>query len=150
MFFTKKGRITIPRLVYDEIVSHAKDSYPNECCGVLVGNTLGSRKVFFAERATNINEERSADRYILDPKELNIIDKTARAANLDIIGFYHSHPDHTDRPSEFDRKEGQPGYSYMIVSVLEGTDVAARCWIFDEEGQPFKEELMNISQPAGS
>jgi proteasome lid subunit RPN8/RPN11 len=145
MFFTKKGRITVPRRVYNEIVSHAKDSYPNECCGVLIGNTLGSRKVFSSERATNINEERARDRYILDPMELNIIDKTARASNLDIIGFYHSHPDHTDRPSEFDRKEGQPGYTYMIVSVLEGTDVAVRCWIFDEEGDPFKEEIINMA-----
>jgi proteasome lid subunit RPN8/RPN11 len=145
MFFTKKGRITVPRRVYDEIVSHAKDSYPNECCGVLIGNTLGSKKVFSSERATNLNEERASDRYILDPKEINIIDKGARAANLDIIGFYHSHPDHTDRPSEFDRKEGQPGYSYMIVSVLEGTDVAVRCWMFNEEKEPFVEEIINLS-----
>lgn len=145
MFFTKKGRITVPRRVYDEIVSHAKESYPNECCGVLIGNTLGSRKVFSSERATNINEERASDRYILDPKELNIIDKGARAACLDIIGFYHSHPDHTDRPSEFDRKEGQPGYTYMIVSVLEGTDIAVRCWMFNKENEPFREEIINLT-----
>ncbi len=144
MFFTKKGRITVLRSVYDEIVSHAKDSYPNECCGVLIGNTLGSKKVLSSERATNINEERANDRYILDPKELNIIDKVARAASLDIIGFYHSHPDHTDRPSEFDRKEGQPGYSYMIVSVLEGTDVAVRCWRFSDEDEPFREEIISL------
>lgn len=144
MFFTRKGKITIPRIVYDEIVSHAKDSYPNECCGVLIGNTLGSRKIFSSERATNINEERASDRYILDPKELNIIDRQARAASLDIIGFYHSHPDHTDRPSEFDRKEGQPGYSYMIVSVLEGTDVAVRCWTFNKENEPFMEEIISL------
>lgn len=145
MFFTKKGRITVPRRVYDEIVSHAKESYPDECCGVLIGNTLGSRKVFSSERATNINEERASDRYILDPKELNIIDKGARAACLDIIGFYHSHPDHTDRPSEFDRKEGQPGYTYMIVSVLEGTDIAVRCWMFNKDNEPFREEIINLT-----
>ncbi len=142
MFFTRKGRIEVPRQVYDEIVAHAKETYPHECCGVLIGNTLGARKVFNVERATNLNKERAADRYILDPKELNIIDKVARASSLEIIGFYHSHPDHTDRPSKYDREQGQAGYSYLIVSVMEGTDIAVRSWLFLEDGEPFIEEKL--------
>ena len=145
MFFTKKGRIEIPSHVYAEIVAHAKEAYPHECCGVLVGNTLGAKKVFNAERTTNLNKERAADRYILDPMEMNIIDKQARASSLQIIGFYHSHPDHTDRPSKFDRENGQPDYSYLIVSVLEGTDIAVRCWMFSEENEPFVEEKVVLT-----
>ena len=104
--------------------------------------TLGSRKVFNVERATNLNKERAADRYILDPKELNIIDKVARASSLEIIGFYHSHPDHTDRPSKYDREHGQAGYSYLIVSVMEGTDIAVRSWLFLEDDERFIEEKL--------
>ena len=145
MFFTRKGRIEIPNRVHEEIVAHAKEAYPHECCGVLVGNMLGAKKVFNVERATNLNKERAADRYILDPMELNLIDKVARASSLEIIGFYHSHPDHTDRPSKFDRENGQPDYSYLIVSVLEGTDVAVRCWMFSEENEPFIEEKVVLT-----
>jgi proteasome lid subunit RPN8/RPN11 len=150
MFLTRKGRIEIPRHVYDEIVAHAKETYPHECCGVLVGNTLGAKKVFHIERTTNLNKERAADRYILDPNELNIIDRLARASSLEILGFYHSHPDHTDRPSKYDREHGQPEYSYLIVSVMEGTDIAIRCWIFSKEDDPFMEEKIVITNPRPS
>ena len=145
MFFTRKGRIEVPQQVHDEIVAHAKETYPHECCGVLIGNTLGAKKVFNVERASNLNTERAADRYILDPKELNIIDKQARAASLEIIGFYHSHPDHTDRPSKYDREHGQADYSYLIVSVMEGTDIAVRCWMFSNEKEPFIEEKIVLT-----
>ena len=115
-----KNCLHIPRQVYDEVLAHAEQSYPHECCGVLVGSALKDRRVFAAHTATNVNVERATDRYIIDPMEINIIDRQARAEGLDILGFYHSHPDHPDRPSEFDREWGQPGYSYVIISVKNG------------------------------
>jgi proteasome lid subunit RPN8/RPN11 len=142
--FLKKGSIRIPTNVYKEIMDHARDSYPEECCGYLLGNDLKTRKVFYVERGTNKNTERARDRYIIDPKEMNMVDKQARVQALDIIGFYHSHPDHPDRPSEFDREMGQPGYSYLIVSVKDGKETSARSWIFEEEGEPFKEEAVKV------
>ena len=96
-------------------------------------------------RATYLIKESAAVRYILDPKVLNIIDKVARASSLEIIGFYHSHPDHTDRPSKYDREHGQADYSYLIVSVMEGTDIAVRCWMFSEENEPFIEEKVVLT-----
>lgn len=145
MFFgIGKSVITIPRSVYDEIIAHSKEAYPHECCGVVVGGTLKGKRIFESHRAANTNTERANDRYLIDPKELNFIDKVARTQGMDILGFYHSHPDHPDKPSATDREWGQAGYSYIIVSVKKGTDVSARCWTFDEDSEPFNEEKLEI------
>ena len=107
---------------------------------------MRERKVFYVERSTNINKDRARDRYIIDPREINLADKQARSQSLDIMGFYHSHPDHPDSPSEFDREMGQSGYSYVIVSVNGKGEVSVKSWIFKEEGEPFKEEGIKVGQ----
>lgn len=145
--FGSKSTITIPRGVYEEIINHAKESYPNECCGVIVGGSMKGRKIFDSQRATNTNTERANDRYIIDPRELNLIDKIARTQGMDIMGFYHSHPDHPDKPSATDREWGQPGYSYIIISVKGGTEVSVRSWIFNDDNEEFKEEKLEIVEP---
>ncbi|MBI5888208.1 MAG: M67 family metallopeptidase [Deltaproteobacteria bacterium] len=144
-FFGRKSTVNVPKRVYDQIIGHAKEAYPHECCGVLVGNSMGDRKIFESHRANNINTERANDRYVIDPKEINIIDKVARSEGLDIMGFYHSHPDHPDRPSQFDRDMGQPQYSYIIVSVHKGTETSVKSWMFTEDKEPFKEEAIKIT-----
>lgn len=140
-----KATIHIPRPVYDEIIQHAKDSYPEECCGFLVGKSMGDKKVWSVERGTNANTERARDRYVIDPREFLMTDKIARTQGLDILGFYHSHPDHPDRPSEFDREHGQPDYSYVIVAVDGGGKVSAKSWIFSKEDEPFREEKIKLT-----
>lgn len=142
-FFSKKGEIKFPKGIYDEILNHAKDEYPNECCGVLVGNPDG-KIVFESHRVRNVNTERAKDRYIIDPREINLIDRGARAQSLDIIGFYHSHPDHPDKPSQFDRDMGQPEYSYVIISINNGKDISVKSWSFLKENEPFKEETIKV------
>lgn len=144
LFGLGKSVINIPKHIYEEIINHSKDSYPHECCGVLLGGMLKGKKVFESHRAKNANTERANDRYIIDPKELHLIDRMARNQGMDIIGFYHSHPDHPDKPSPTDREWGQAGYSYIIVSVNKGTEVSARSWIFEEENEPFKEEKIKV------
>ncbi len=137
---SRKSQVKVARAAYQQIVEHAKDAYPSECCGVLVGHVMGGRKVLNVERMANTNTERAHDRYVIDPHELNLIDKVARSQGCEVIGFYHSHPDHPDRPSEFDRERGQLDYSYVIVSVQDGTEVSVKSWIFTKEGAPFSEE----------
>lgn len=141
--FGKRNAINIPRITHDEVIQHAKDEYPNECCGVLVGNPT-IKRVFTSYRVANLNKERSKDRYIIDSREINLIDRQARAESLDIIGFYHSHPDHPDRPSEYDREMGQAGYSYVIISVNNGKDISMKSWSFKDDGDPFKEEGIKL------
>lgn len=139
-----KSTINLPKNVYEEIMDHAREAYPHECCGFLVGKAMGDKRVWQVERGTNLNTERANDRYVIDPKEFNLVDKVARTQGLDILGFYHSHPDHPDRPSEFDREEGQPGYSYIIISVKKGDTVSAKSWIFEKPDEPFKEERIKV------
>ncbi len=142
--FRRKSKLKVPKDVYDVIIEHAKEEYPHECCGVLVGNAMMGRKIFYVEKCTNLNKERAHDRYLMDPREINLADKGARSQSLEILGFYHSHPDHPDRPSEYDREMAQPGYSYIIVSVKNGKDVSMKSWTFEEEDEPFSEEALEL------
>jgi proteasome lid subunit RPN8/RPN11 len=140
--------IQISRAVYDGIISDAKKSYPHECCGLLVGrcgDEYGTEKTVVRARTTeNTNKERARDRYEIDPGDFNRIDREARSEGLDILGFYHSHPDHPDRPSEFDRERGQPGYSYMIVSVTGRGKISVKSWLLTEQDEPFVEEDIKL------
>ncbi|MBI5454867.1 MAG: M67 family metallopeptidase [Deltaproteobacteria bacterium] len=141
-----KGTIKISQAIYDQIVQHAKDSYPDECCGILIGSTMRARCVLYIHQTVNTNRERSKDRYIIDPREIYLMDKEAKAQGAEIVGFYHSHPDHPDKPSATDREWGQAGYSYMIASVNGGKDVSVRSWIFHDENDPFKEEKIKLTE----
>lgn len=145
-FFSKRAPVIIPRYIYEEMIAHAKDEYPRECCGVLVGNPMG-KIVFEAHRAANMNRGETNDRYVIDPKETNLIKRSAMTQSLDIIGFYHSHPDHPDNPSQYDRETGQSGYSYVIISINKGTDISVKSWSFSNENEPFKEEGVKIRDP---
>jgi proteasome lid subunit RPN8/RPN11 len=142
--------IHISRHVYNEILSHAKETYPEECCGVLVGKYGGEngseRTVVKSYRTENINKERAQDRYGIDPGDFNRIDREARGEGLDILGFYHSHPDHPDSPSVFDRERGQADYSYLIVAVNGAGQISVKSWILEleKEAEPFSEEEIEL------
>ncbi|MCA8916395.1 MAG: M67 family metallopeptidase [Planctomycetes bacterium] len=115
--------LTITPEIRAHIEAHAVETYPHECCGVIVGPStkLGTGRVGTAAyRTGNLNTERAHDRFTLDPKDYMRVDKQARAAGLDIIGIYHSHPDHPAQPSETDRAAAWEGYSYVIVAVNKG------------------------------
>ncbi|HHL40163.1 MAG TPA: M67 family peptidase [Deltaproteobacteria bacterium] len=137
--------LRMTRELYDELTAHARTAYPRECCGVLVGTASEVKVVERVVRTENRNTERAGDRYEISPADLNRIDKEARAEGLDVLGFYHSHPDHADRPSRFDRERGQPWYSYLIVSVRGGRVESARSWCFEEPDEPFAEEALEIA-----
>jgi proteasome lid subunit RPN8/RPN11 len=145
LFGFGKTAVHISRSVHEEILAHAKEAYPNECCGVLVGaNYGGERKIFESHRATNVNTDRAHDRYIIDPREFNLIDKMARSQSMDVMGFYHSHPDHPDKPSETDREWGQTGYSYIIIAVKGGKETSMRSWMIEDDTAPFTEEKIKV------
>ncbi len=130
------------------MTAHVKGGYPDECCGALLGKAAkdesGEKSVTKARALTNINEERSADRYEIDPLELLKVEKDASKKGLAVVGFYHSHPDHPDEPSEFDRDRAWPDYSYVIIAVENGEKIKTRSWMFTEMEAPFTEEELNI------
>ena len=120
---------------------HAAASYPDECCCVLIGRSLGDATV--VERLLSVDNERNEsrhNRYLINPETVLAAHKEARALGLDVVGYYHSHPDHPARPSEFDREHAWPGVSYLIVSVEKGSVADARSWRLADDREKFDEE----------
>jgi proteasome lid subunit RPN8/RPN11 len=107
---------------YDEIRRHGEETYPHECCGVLLG-VIGddTRQVRATVRCGNTRIDSPQNRYNIDPRELVRVQREARERDLDIVGFYHSHPDHPARWSPTDFQEAHwIGCSYVITSVEHG------------------------------
>ncbi len=127
----------------DKMNKHLKARYPNEGCGLLLGEIKNNQK-FVKEiiETKNINKKRAIDRFEIDPKEYKKIDDYAGKKSLNIIGVYHSHPDHPPRPSKTDLGIAQPILSYFIVSIYEGCVMAVRSYKLSEDEKEFKEELI--------
>ena len=114
--------LKLSQAVYDEIRRHGEETYPNECCGALLGTVEGDTRIVSASaRCRNLRTDSAADRYEIDPVEMVRIQRDARPRGLDIVGFYHSHPDHPARWSPTDLEQAfWLGCSYVITSVEKG------------------------------
>ena len=115
--------LKIDRADYDSLRRHGEESYPHECCGVLLGRFEddGSRVVTSTARCANTRTDSPENRYNIDPRELVRIQREGRERGEDIVGFYHSHPDHPPQWSPTDRAEAHwLGCSYVITSVEKG------------------------------
>jgi proteasome lid subunit RPN8/RPN11 len=126
------------------MVAHAESTYPNECCGVMLGKIVGdSKSVTIATRLENVSAGSQAARYELRPEDLLNADKEARRLNLDLIGIYHSHPDCDAYFSETDLKNSCPWYSFVVLSVKNGKFNHANSWLPNaEQSESEKEELI--------
>lgn len=129
----------------------AEQGYPHEACGLLLGRLEGgARRVVEARPAGNLNKERAADRYDLDPADYRRIDEDARRRGLSVLGVYHSHPDHPSAPSETDRARAAEvwgpfeSWSYVILEVAKGQVASWRSWVLKDEA--FGEEEVRVSQ----
>lgn len=137
------------------IEKHAAATYPEECCGVLVGRRLGEAEGCVVERLLAVDNQRAdsrGNRFLIAPETVLAAEKEARRAGSSIVGYYHSHPDHPARPSGFDREHAWPGLSYVIVSVEEGEPADLRSWRLADERDRFAEEELSeeIPVPAGA
>ena len=114
--------LKLRQLIYDEIRRHGEETYPYECCGALLGRVEGdTRMVSATVRCRNTRADSASDRYEIDPAEAVRIQRDARTRGLDIIGFYHSHPDHPAYWSPTDLAEAYwLGCSYVITSIENG------------------------------
>ena len=122
-----------------ELRSHCEKDYPHEACGLLLGTSAGARReVRQVFPALNLNRERPNDRFELCPSSFMAADEAARSAGLDIVGVYHSHPDHPSRPSATDLAHAQAGWSYLILSVrgdgTSGKMAAQHSWVLVDRG----------------
>lgn len=126
------------------MVAHARETYPNECCGAMLGATGDDGKVVReAIRLQNAFEGPQAARYELRPQDLLAADKAARDRKLELIGIYHSHPDCDAYFSQTDLKNSCPWYSFVVLSIQKGEFHHANSWLPNfEQTKAAKEELI--------
>ena len=125
----------------DHIHEHAKDSYPEECAGALVGMNLDGMKIVVdVWRAENTHEEERSRRFLIEPLEIKEFEERAAEREMEVLGFYHSHPGHPAEPSDYDREHAWPVYSYVIASVAEGGVNEMRSWVLRDDRSGYEEE----------
>jgi proteasome lid subunit RPN8/RPN11 len=144
------SRLVLPAAAHSAIARHAEGAYPEEACGILVGRFAeapdGGRSGARVERALpaeNVHSDRRR-RYAIAPEALLAAQRRAREEGCELVGYYHSHPDHPPRPSATDRSDAWPGVSYLIVAVAAGRAGEARSWRWDAEAGRFVEEAVEV------
>jgi len=121
-------------------------AYPNECCGVLIGevDNEGIKTVKSTLTIDNAREDgEQYHRFLITPEDMMKAEQTARSMKLDVIGFYHSHPDHPSKPSGYDKDHALPFYSYVIVSVDKGKAQIFTSWELTDDRSDFVQEKVN-------
>jgi proteasome lid subunit RPN8/RPN11 len=141
--------LQLTRLVFDEIRLHGEQTYPHECCGVMLGVVDGDRREVRATvRCGNTRTDSAHNRYHIDPRELVRAQRQGREAGLDIVGFYHSHPDHPAQWSKTDLEEAHwIGCSYVITAVEKGKAAATNSFALagtTEEDKHFVDEAVEL------
>ena len=132
-----------------EIRRHGESDYPHECCGLLIGQLeAGGRKVVDEVLPISNSREEAAkrNRFLITPDDLMRGEKVARSRGRDVVGFYHSHPDHPAVPSQFDLEHAWPVYSYVIVSVRSGRSEDLLSWELRSDRSRFDAEDLSKGQ----
>jgi len=137
--------IVLPEILAEDLRAHACETYPDECCGLLIGKKGENVQVCRIQRTKNLNKLRAHDRYELDPAEHLAADRLARDLGETIVGFYHTHPDKPARPSQEDLACAFPIYSYVILSVKAGKPTDMTSWVLDEDGAGFAPQEIQLS-----
>jgi proteasome lid subunit RPN8/RPN11 len=124
------------------ITRHGEAAYPFEGCGLLLGRAEDNRKSVVRVLPVENTRETEAqhNRYLIPPEAVMKAEQLAVREGLDIVGFFHSHPDHPERPSDFDREHAWPWYSYLITSVHKGRAVKTAAWTLSDEREAFTPE----------
>lgn len=136
--------------IVNEIREHGARDYPNETCGAMLGlDNDADREVRALFPLTNRRDDSPRNRFSITSDDVRAAEKAARASKLEVLGWYHSHPDHPAKPSEFDREHAWPWYSYIIVAVAAGTPADMTSWrLVDDRTHYLPEEIaMRASAP---
>jgi proteasome lid subunit RPN8/RPN11 len=138
--------LLLPSEPEKNIIEDGEAAYPNECCGVLIGE-IDNAGVKTVKRTLTINNARESGeqyhRFLITPEDMLRAEQTARAAKLEVIGFYHSHPDHPSAPSGYDKDHALPFYSYVIVSVDKGKARVLTSWELTDDRTDFVQEKID-------
>jgi proteasome lid subunit RPN8/RPN11 len=147
--------------VAQQIRQHGAETYPNECCGALLGRDDGEgdvtpaggvrlpiREIVALLPLTNRRDDSPRNRFSVTAEDVRDAEKAAREKKLDVVGWYHSHPDHPARPSQYDREHAWPWYSYIIVSVANGKPEDMTSWRLSDDRSDYACEEIAISDRA--
>ncbi|MBC8505823.1 MAG: M67 family metallopeptidase [Anaerolineales bacterium] len=139
-------KLEITASLLNKIHSHGEQSYPEEGAGFLLGRAdATSRVVTEILTLTNSREDSARhNRYLLTAQDMLRGENEAERLGLDVIGVFHSHPDHPNRPSEFDREWAMPWFSYIITSVHAGKAIESRSWRLVDDRSKFDEEEIQV------
>ncbi len=137
--------LRLPGTLLGQIRRLGEAAYPAECCGAMVGRTDGDGGKDVARLAPAVNR-RTDDphRYLIAPDDLRRLEAEVRAEGLEIVGYYHSHPDHPARPSAFDTEHAWPWYSYLIVRIDRAHAADAASWVLDDERPLMHPESLEV------
>ena len=149
-------RVRLSESLLQGMKSHARESYPDECCGFLIGTAGESlreldRTIVESRRAQNDHPGEKRRRFLISPEELRDLERSIEGTSRAVVGFYHSHPDHPARPSQFDQDHAWPWYSYLILATTSDDVPAIGAFELDPESSVFHEvPLVSADAPAPS
>ena len=129
--------LTLPRGAAEAIRSHGSETYPDECCGALIGR---DGVVTSTYALPNTTEEGPRRRFRVRPQDYREAERRAAEGGADLLGFYHSHPDHPARPSQYDLDHAWPFFSYLIVAVRGGVPGDMTSWRLKDDRSVFDQE----------
>jgi proteasome lid subunit RPN8/RPN11 len=148
--------------IAERIRKHGAETYPHECCGALLGRDSDVVPTGSSEQApptpqreildlfplVNRRDDSPRNRFSVTSEDVLAAEKAARALGIDVVGWYHSHPDHPAEPSQYDRDHAWPWYSYIIVSVANGDPQYMTSWRLNDDRAAFTSEDLEIRQRA--
>jgi proteasome lid subunit RPN8/RPN11 len=146
----------------EKIRAHGAETYPHECCGALLGRDSSAvaaansekesltppREILSLFPLVNRRDDSPRNRFSVTADDVREAEKAAREHGLEVVGWYHSHPDHPARPSQYDRDHAWPWYSYIIVSVQSGAPQDMTSWRLNDDRQEFSAEGVEIRHRA--
>ena len=142
--------LLLSKFLEQEIRDHAAGDYPHECCGAILGtDTEAGRQVRALFPLINRRDDSPRNRFSITPEDFRAAERAAAERGMELLGWYHSHPDHPARPSDFDREHAWPFYSYVIVSVAAGTPRELTCWLLEDDRSQFHPEDVATGTSSG-
>ena len=155
-------QLWLSREIAEKIRRHGAETYPHECCGALLGRDADSatsstsdqtvrtppREILALFPLINRRDDSPRNRFSVTSEDVLAAEKSAREQSLEVVGWYHSHPDHPAQPSQYDREHAWPWYSYIIVSVANGEPQHMTSWRLSDDRAEFTPEDMEIRHRA--
>src|SRR5262245_13849929 len=133
-------RLTITASADRAIRAHGQETYPHECCGALLGRDAGVTDLV---ALPNTTEEGPRRRFLVRPSDYQLAERRATELGVELLGFYHSHPDHPARPSQYDLDHAWPTFAYIIVAVAQGAAADMTVWYLKDDRSSFEEGTLH-------